>query len=104
MIIQHQSEGDGATPTLTDRVVVHYHGTFPDGNVFDSSMERGQPAVFGLNGIIPCWTQALPQMKVGGRARVVCPPDTAYGDRGAPPRIPPGATLVFEIELIGVQQ
>lgn len=104
VIILHEREGEGEVPEPSDQVTVHYHGTFPDGEVFDSSMERGQPASFALTGIIPCWTQALQEMKVGGRARVVCPADTAYGDRGAPPRIPPGAALIFQIELMGIQE
>lgn len=102
LIIAHTSEGEGASPAATDRVKVHYHGTFPDGNVFDSSVQRGQPATFPLNGVIPCWTEALQLIKVGGKARIVCPPNIAYGDRGAPPRIPPGASLIFEVELIEV--
>jgi len=104
VILIHEQEGEGPSPDLDDRVSVHYHGTFPDGEVFDSSVDRGQPATFPLAGIIPCWTEALQQMKPGGSARVVCPPDTAYGDRGAPPRIPPGATLNFEVELLEVHE
>ena len=102
LIIVHTTEGEGATPAATDRVKVHYHGTFLDGSVFDSSVQRGQPAVFPLNGVIPCWTEALQLVKVGGKARVICPPEIAYGDRGAPPRIPPGASLIFEVELLEV--
>jgi FKBP-type peptidyl-prolyl cis-trans isomerase FkpA len=82
---------------------VHYHGTFPDGRVFDSSVERGEPASFPLNRVIPCWTQGVQQMKVGGKAKLVCPPGLAYGERGAPPTIPPNATLVFEVDLIAIQ-
>ncbi len=96
-------EGDGRHPKANDVVVVHYHGTFPDGKVFDSSVERGQPARFPLNRVIPCWTEGVQKMKVGGKARLVCPPEIAYGARGAPPTIPPGATLHFEVELIGIQ-
>ena len=81
---------------------VHYHGTFPDGSVFDSSVERGQPARFPLNRVIKCWTEGLQLMKVGGKAQLVCPPDIAYGKRGAPPRIPPDTTLNFEVELLGI--
>lgn len=104
MILIRQKEGEGASPGPDDRVTVHYHGTFPDGEVFDSSLDRGRPATFPLSGIIPCWTQALQEMKQGGRAKVVCPPGIAYGDRGAPPRIPPGATLVFQVELLEVHE
>lgn len=96
-------EGDGPSPSARDVVRVHYHGTFEDGSVFDSSIERGQPAVFPLDRVIPCWTEALQRMKVGGKARLVCPPEIAYGERGAPPTIPPDATLTFEVELLGIR-
>jgi FKBP-type peptidyl-prolyl cis-trans isomerase len=96
-------EGTGASPKPTDVVVVHYHGTFQDGQVFDSSVQRGEPARFPLNRVIPCWTQAVQTMKVGGKAKIVCSPQTAYGERGAPPRIPPNATLNFEVELLDIQ-
>lgn len=95
--------GAGAIPAATDKVKVHYKGTLIDGTVFDSSIDRGEPAVFPLNHVIPCWTAAVQMMKVGGKSRVVCPSDLAYGDRGAPPRIKPGATLVFEVELLGIE-
>ena len=101
--ITHIVEGSGASPKPTDVVVVHYHGTFPDGQVFDSSVQRGEPARFPLNRVIPCWTQGLQTMKVGGKAKLVCSPQTAYGERGAPPRIPPNATLNFEVELLDIQ-
>jgi len=94
--------GTGASPKATDTVKVHYHGTLTDGTVFDSSVERGEPATFALDKVIRCWTEGLQQMKVGDKARLVCPSDTAYGDRGAPPRIKPGATLVFEVELLEI--
>jgi FKBP-type peptidyl-prolyl cis-trans isomerase FkpA len=94
--------GTGASPSATDKVKVHYHGTLTDGTVFDSSVQRGEPITFPLDGVIRCWTEGLQQMKVGGKARLVCPSDTAYGDRGAPPRIKPGATLVFEVELLEI--
>jgi FKBP-type peptidyl-prolyl cis-trans isomerase len=95
-------EGSGATPTRADRVKVNYEGKLIDGTVFDSSIKRGQPAVFNVGGVIPCWSEALTLMKVGGKSHVVCPAELAYGDRGAPPRIPPGATLVFDIELLDI--
>ena len=98
--ITHITEGSGAQPAATDRVRVHYHGTFPDGKVFDSSVERGQPAVFPLNRVIPCWTEGVQLMKEGGKALLICPPSIAYGARGAPPRIPGNATLHFEVELL----
>jgi FKBP-type peptidyl-prolyl cis-trans isomerase FkpA/FKBP-type peptidyl-prolyl cis-trans isomerase FklB len=96
-------EGGGASPKATDTVKVHYHGTLTDGTVFDSSVERKQPATFPLNGVIPCWTEGVQKMKVGGKGKLVCPSQIAYGDRGAPPRIKPGATLVFEVELLGIE-
>jgi FKBP-type peptidyl-prolyl cis-trans isomerase FkpA len=95
-------EGAGASPTPADRVKVHYTGKLIDGTVFDSSVRRGQPATFGLNQIIACWQEALQLMKAGGKARIVSPSNLAYGDSGAPPDIPPGATLDFEIELLEV--
>lgn len=96
--------GDGESPSAEDNVTVHYHGTLRSGEVFDSSVERGQPASFALNRVIPCWTEGVQKLKVGGKARLVCPPAIAYGDRGAPPKILPGAALVFEVELIGIGQ
>lgn len=95
--------GSGARPRATDVVSVHYHGTLPDGKVFDSSRQRGQPAQFPLNGVIPCWTEGVQKMKVGETARLVCPSEIAYGDGGRGPDIPPGATLVFEVELLSIQ-
>jgi FKBP-type peptidyl-prolyl cis-trans isomerase FkpA len=103
LVITHIVEGIGPSPTPQDIVQVHYHGTFPDGTVFDSSVERGQPARFPLRGVIPCWTEGVAMMKVGGKAELICPPQIAYGERGAPPRIPPNATLHFEVELLGIQ-
>jgi len=84
-------------------VKVHYHGTLRDGEVFDSSVERCEPTTFPLNRVIPCWTEGVGLMKPGGKARLVCPSETAYGERGSPPRIPGGAALVFEVELIGIE-
>ena len=102
LIITTLTPGTGASPKATDKVKVHYHGTLTDGVVFDSSIQRGAPATFPLNGVIPCWTEGVQMMKVGGKSRFVCPPGTAYADRGAPPRIKPGATLVFEVELLDI--
>jgi FKBP-type peptidyl-prolyl cis-trans isomerase FkpA len=95
-------EGSGATPKVSETVKVNYEGKLVNGTVFDSSIKRGQPATFPLGGIIPCWKEALQLMKVGGKARVVCPASLAYGDRGAPGAIPPGATLDFQIELLDI--
>lgn len=102
LIITTLKDGTGARPTATDQVRVHYHGTLTDGTVFDSSVQRGDPVVFPLNAVIPCWSEGLQLMKVGGKSRLVCPADLAYGDRGAPPLIKPGATLVFEVELLEI--
>ncbi len=94
--------GKGAAPTAKDTVKVHYEGKLIDGTVFDSSIQRGEPATFPLTGVVPCWTEALQLMKVGGKARVICPAALAYGDRGSPPLIRPGSTLVFEVELLDI--
>jgi FKBP-type peptidyl-prolyl cis-trans isomerase FkpA len=102
LIFKEVSAGTGPTPVATDKVKVHYHGTLRDGKVFDSSRDRGQPAEFPLNGVIPCWTEGVQKMKVGGKAILGCPADIAYKDRGAPPVIKPGAALKFEVELIEI--
>jgi FKBP-type peptidyl-prolyl cis-trans isomerase FkpA/FKBP-type peptidyl-prolyl cis-trans isomerase FklB len=102
LIITHLKPGTGASPAATDKVRVHYHGTLRDGTVFDSSVDRGTPSEFPLNKVIPCWTEGVSLMKVGGKARLVCPAEIAYRDRGAPPRILPGAALSFEVELIEI--
>ncbi len=95
-------EGSGASPKASDTVKVNYRGTFPDGKEFDSSYTTGKPAEFPLNGVIKCWTEGVQLMKVGGKAKLTCPAPIAYGTRGAAGVIPPNATLVFEIELLGV--
>ena len=102
LVIMTIKPGTGPSPKATDRVKVHYHGTLADGAVFDSSVQRGEPATFPLNGVIPCWTEGLQLMKVGGKSRLVCPAALAYGDRGSPPRIKPGSTLTFEVELLEI--
>jgi FKBP-type peptidyl-prolyl cis-trans isomerase FkpA len=102
LVITTLTPGTGPAPSATDKVKVHYQGTLIDGTVFDSSVQRGQPATFPLNGVIKCWTEGVQLMKVGGKSRLVCPADLAYGDRGAPPRIKPGSTLVFEVELLEI--
>jgi FKBP-type peptidyl-prolyl cis-trans isomerase FkpA len=95
-------DGTGASPTASDKVKVHYRGTFPDGKEFDSSYKRGEPIEFPLNGVIPCWTEGVQRMKVGGKAKLTCPSAIAYGTRGAGGVIPPNATLLFEVELLGI--
>jgi FKBP-type peptidyl-prolyl cis-trans isomerase len=102
VVYQSLADGRGEAPKLTDRVRVQYQGTLRDGSTFDSSYERGKPAVFGLDQVVPCWTEALQLMKPGGKARITCPSDLAYGDRGLPGRILPGAPLRFEIELLEI--
>ena len=96
------TEGTGANPTATSTVRVHYHGTLRDGTVFDSSVDRGEPISFPLNGVIPCWTEGVQKIKVGGKAKLICPSDTAYGDQGSG-SIPGGAALAFEVELLGIE-
>lgn len=103
IVILEMTPGTGASPTASDRVQVHYHGTLRDGSVFDSSVDRGTPASFALNQVVPCWGEALQTMKVGGKSRIVCPSNLAYGDQGQG-GIPPGATLVFEVELLDILQ
>ena len=103
LIIIPIKEGTGASPQATDTVKVNYHGTLRDGSVFDSSVERGQPATFPLNRVIPCWTEGLQKLKVGGKAKLICPSNIAYGDHGSPPKIKPGAPLVFEVELLEIE-
>jgi FKBP-type peptidyl-prolyl cis-trans isomerase FklB len=94
--------GEGAKPSLNDQVTTHYHGTLIDGTVFDSSVERGQPASFPVNGVIKGWTEALQLMNVGSKWRLFVPYDLAYGERGAGPQIGPFTTLIFEVELISI--
>ena len=103
MVYIEETAGTGEAPKATDRVKVHYHGTLADGTVFDSSVDRGEPVTFPLNGVIKCWTEGVQKMKVGGKAKIVCPSDLAYGDRGAPPKIKPGSTLVFDVQLLGIE-
>jgi FKBP-type peptidyl-prolyl cis-trans isomerase FkpA len=94
--------GTGASPAATDTVKVHYKGTFPDGREFDSSYSRGQPASFPLNRVIKCWTEGVQRMKLGGKAKLTCPANLAYGERGAGASVPPNAVLLFEVELLGI--
>ncbi len=101
LIYRELRPGTGASPKPTDTVKVNYRGTFIDGTEFDSSYKHNEPIQFALNGVIPCWTEGVQRMKVGGKAQLVCPSDIAYGDRGRP-GIPPGSVLVFEIELMDI--
>lgn len=102
IVITMLKEGSGAGPKSTDTVKVHYRGTLAGGKEFDSSYGRGQPASFPLSRVIPCWTEGVQMMKVGGKSRLLCPPALAYGSRGVPGTIPPDSTLTFEIELLEI--
>ena len=101
LIYTEMKAGEGSSPGPTDVVKVHYHGTLRDGTVFDSSVKRGAPAEFPLNRVIACWTEGVGMMKPGGKSKLVCPPDIAYGDRGTP-NIQGGSVLIFEVELLEI--
>jgi len=102
LVYRSLQEGQGASPSATDTVKVHYRGTLPDGREFDSSYKRNEPASFPLDRVIKCWTEGVQRMKVGGKAKLTCPSAIAYGERGAGGVIPPNATLHFEVELLGI--
>ena len=102
LVFRSLKDGTGASPGATDTVKVHYKGTLPDGKEFDSSYSRGTPIEFPLNRVIPCWTEGVQRIKVGGKARLTCPSSIAYGTRGVGGVIPPNATLLFEVELLGI--
>ncbi len=102
LVYRSLKDGVGASPTATDTVKVHYRGTFPDGREFDSSYKRNEAIEFPLNGVIKCWTEGVQRMKVGGKAKLTCPPAIAYGTRGAGGVIPANATLLFEVELLAI--
>lgn len=102
IVITTLKEGTGAGPKSSDTVKVHYRGTLVNGKEFDSSYGRGQPSTFPLNRVIPCWTEGLQTMKIGGKAKLLCPPNLAYGSRGIPGTIPADATLIFEVELLEI--
>ena len=102
MVYTAVREGTGPSPAATDQVKVNYRGTFLDGREFDSSYARKAPATFPLNRVIPCWTEGVQRMKVGGKAQLLCPPAIAYGERGAGGTIPPNTTLRFEVELLEI--
>jgi FKBP-type peptidyl-prolyl cis-trans isomerase FkpA len=102
LVFKLTKAGTGPSPSATDTVKVHYRGTLADGKEFDSSYSRGQPLEFPLNRVIKCWTEGVQKLKVGGSARLTCPPAIAYGERGAGGVIPPNATLTFDVELLGI--
>ena len=102
LVYRSLKDGSGASPKASDKVKVHYRGTFPDGKEFDSSYKRNEAIEFPLNGVIPCWTEGVQRMKVGGKAKLTCPSAIAYGERGAGGVIPPNATLLFEVELLAI--
>jgi FKBP-type peptidyl-prolyl cis-trans isomerase FkpA len=102
LIYFEEKAGTGPSPKPSDKVKVHYRGTLTNGTEFDSSFKRKEPAEFPLNGVIACWTEGVQKMKVGGKAKLVCPPSIAYGDRGSPPAVPPNAVLTFEVELLEI--
>ena len=104
LVYESLKDGTGAQATPTATVQVHYRGTLADGTEFDSSYKRGQPATFPLNRVIPCWTEGVSKMKEGGKAKLICPPNIAYGAQGAGAAVPPNATLTFEVELIKVMR
>jgi FKBP-type peptidyl-prolyl cis-trans isomerase FkpA len=103
VIVMHLVQGSGLTPTANDTVKVHYRGTLTNGTEFDSSYKRNEPVSFPLNRVIPCWTQGLQKMHTGGKARLFCPAQTAYGARGIPGTIPPNSVLMFEVELLAIE-
>ena len=102
VLLESITEGTGASPGPSDGVKVNYKGTLIDGKVFDASEKHGGPQTFRFDGVVKCWGQAIQFMKVGGKAKLYCPPDSAWGDRGSGPDILPGATVIFEVELIDI--
>jgi FKBP-type peptidyl-prolyl cis-trans isomerase FkpA len=104
VVVAHIKPGQGASPSADSTVKVHYRGTLPNGNEFDSSYKRHEPISFPLRGVIPCWTQGVQKMKVGGKAKLTCPASTAYGARGVPGVIPPDTVLTFEVELLAIDR
>ena len=104
VVVTHIKPGQGALPTADNTVRVHYRGTLPNGTEFDSSYKRNEPISFPLRGVIPCWTQGVQKMKVGGKARLSCPAATAYGARGVAGVIPPNTDLTFDVELLGIER
>ena len=104
VIVETLTEGKGTSPKASDKVRVHYRGTLANGTEFDSSYKRNEAITFPLSRVIPCWTEGVQKMKVGGKAKLTCPPQTAYGTRGVPGTIPPNSTLTFEVELLGIEK
>ncbi|HEX4275537.1 MAG TPA: FKBP-type peptidyl-prolyl cis-trans isomerase [Bryobacteraceae bacterium] len=104
LVYRELRPGSGPSPKASDTVKVNYRGTLTDGTEFDSSYKRNEPISFPLRGVIPCWTEGVQRMKVGGKSQLVCPSAIAYGDAGSPPAIPGGATLIFEVELLAINQ
>ena len=102
LVYHEMRAGTGGSPSASDTVKVNYRGTLTNGTEFDSSYKRNEPATFPLNRVIPCWTEGVQLMKVGGKAQLTCPAAIAYGEAGSPPVIPPNSTLIFEIELLGI--
>ena len=102
LVYKELRAGNGPSPRASDTVTVNYKGTLVNGREFDSSYKRNRPETFPLDHVIPCWTEGVQKMKEGGKAQLVCPSAIAYGDRGAPPDIPGGATLIFEVELLKI--
>jgi len=103
MVYRSLKDGKGASPTAANTVEVNYRGTLTNGKEFDSSYKRHQSISFPLSGVIPCWTEGVQKMKVGGKAKLVCPPELAYGSQGAGSDVPPNATLIFEVELLNIK-
>lgn len=103
VVVETVTAGAGAAPKASDTVTVHYRGTLENGTEFDSSYKRGQSISFPLTRVIPCWTEGVQKIKIGGKAKLTCPPQTAYGSSGAGNVIPPNATLTFEVELLGIK-
>ena len=104
VVVTHGKQGQGASPTADSTVRVHYRGTLPNGAEFDSSYKRNEPISFSLRGVIPCWTQGVQKMKVGGKATLTCPAATGYGARGVPGVIPPNTALTFDVELLAIER
>lgn len=104
LVFRSLVDGKGPQPAASATVKVNYQGTFIDGKIFDSSKKNGGPISFPLRRVIKCWTEGVQRMRVGGKAQLVCPPSIAYGERGAPGAIPPNSTLVFEVELLAIEE